>query len=53
MVVRGRAAGVEGELAAIHEADYNCDVRVTQRGSELCGQLLRGLEYEDVCKYAP
>jgi ribosomal protein L24 len=53
MVVRGKAAGCEGELVAIHEADYNCDVRVTQRDSAYSGELLRGLEYDYVCKYSP
>lgn len=53
LVLRGRAKGLEAELLAIHEDRYCCDVRVTQRGSELCGQELRGLEYEHVCKYSP
>jgi hypothetical protein len=53
MIVRGRAAGTEGELLRVHEDKYNCDVRVTQRGSDLYGQELRGLEYEEVCKFDP
>jgi hypothetical protein len=52
MIVRGKAAGCEGELRAIHEADYCCDVRVTQRSSDFYGQEMRGLEYEHVCKLA-
>jgi hypothetical protein len=53
MIVRGRAAGSEGELLRIHEEKYTCDVRVTQRGSELYGKELCGLEYEEVCKFDP
>lgn len=53
LVLRGRAKGLEAEVLAIHEDKYCCDVRVTERNSELSGQELRGLEYEHVCKYSP
>lgn len=53
LVVRGRGAGSEAEVLRIHEERYCCDVRITQRSSELYGQELRGLEYEDICRYAP
>ncbi len=52
-MVRGRGAGSEAEVLCIHEERYCCDVRITQRSSELCGQELRGLEYEDICRYTP
>jgi len=53
LVLSGRAKGLEAELVRIHEDKFNCDVRVTQRGSSLAGEELRGLEYDDVCKYTP
>jgi len=53
LIVRGKGTGSTAELLAIHESEYNCDVRVTQRSSELYGTTLRGLEYEHVCKYSP
>lgn len=53
LVLAGPAKGLEGELLRIHEDKFNCDVRITQRGSALTGEELCGLEYDHVCKYSP
>lgn len=51
MIVRGEMRGTLCEVDRIHVDKYNCDVYVTDRDSCMYKQIVRNVEYEDICKY--
>ena len=56
MIVNGKGRGLTAELIAIHEDHYNCDIKLRTPQSEhlrrLSGLVIKGVDYEDVCKIA-
>lgn len=49
IVVNGYARGLLGTLLEIHTDKYNCDIRVEE--GEWKGQIIRGVDYEDISKF--
>jgi DNA/RNA-binding protein KIN17 len=48
MIVNGRYRGKIARMVQIHPEDFNCDVVLCS--GPRTGTVVRGLEYEDVCK---
>jgi DNA/RNA-binding protein KIN17 len=52
LILAGRRAGSTGTLAAVHADRFVVDVQCGGGGGGGDGEVVRGLEYEHVCKLA-